>query len=224
MSSSRTNHKRILRVDDGVKAATASLIVDMGGTGNGGATGINGMLAQARREGYDEGYQVATSEMAAAEAAGRAAQLRRVADALAAAAADAREARHAAVAVAASEATELAYELAAAFLQRELTVGRPVIEAVTRALALVPEDEDLTVRVNPADPVSTEEIAALVPEARINVVADPRVEAGGCVVQAGPCRIDTQLGAALERVRSVLADAYPDSAAAARLAVVEEVA
>ena len=225
MNLSNAHRRRILRSGDGMDAAAASLLVDVPGAGDpghDGAGGLNQMIDQARREGYDEGYRAAVEETAAAEAAGRAAQLRRVADAIVDATAQIRETRHEAVTVAAGEAAQLAYEIAEAFLQRELTVGRPVIDAVVRALALVPDEEDLTVRVNPSDPVTPEEISGLLTDTTVKVVADPRVEAGGCVVQAGPCRIDAQLGTALERVRRVLAEAYPESAP--DLAVVEEVA
>ncbi len=207
-------------MDEVMQAATASLLIDMDGGPHG--SGINAMLEQARRQGYEEGYHAATSELITAESNERATRLRLMAESLSVAAAQVVEARRSAVDVAAAEAAELAYELATAFLQRELAVGRPAIEAVARALALVPDEEDLTIRVNPSDPISAEEIVAMVPDAGVKVIPDPRVETGGCVIQAGPCRIDTQLGAALERVRRILADAYPGSSAAA-LAVVPQV-
>ena len=222
---SRSPHRRILRNGDGAHAAAASLIVEVPGSGSSAASSgssLAEMLEQARQEGREEGYRAAMTEMEAAEVAGRAAQTRRVADALVQAVGELSRTREQAVTVAASEAAELAYDLAEAFLQRELLLGRPGIDAVVRALALVPENEDLIVRMNPAELIGPDELAVLVPDAAVKVVADPRVEAGGCVIQAGPCRIDTQLGAALDRVREVLAEVYPESAAA--LAVVGEVA
>lgn len=215
MSSSRPHRRRILRGGDGVEALSASLLVNVpagAAVPAGAGPGLNEMLENARREGFDEGYRAATAEAAAGEAAGRMAQLRRMADALSDAATEVRESRHTAVTLGAAEAAGLAYDLAAAFLQRELTVGRPVVEAVVRALALVPEEQDLVVRLNPDDSISLEELAELVPDAAVKILADPRVETGGCVIQAGPCRIDTQLGAALDRVRHILVEAYPELA------------
>ena len=40
----------------------------------------------------------------------------------------------------------------------------------------------------------------------ITVVADPTVERGGCVMTAGPTRIDAQIQPALDRVRQILLD------------------
>lgn len=221
---SRAPHRRILRNGDGAHAPAAALIVEVPGAAGASGTGpsLAEMLEQARREGREEGYRAAMGEMEAAEAAGRAAQLRRVVDALVQAAAELARTRAEAVSVAGAEAAELAYDLAEAFLQRELVLDRPGIDAVARALALVPENEDLVVRLNPAELISPDELALLVPDAAVKVIADPRVESGGCLIQAGPCRIDTQLGAALDRVREVLAEVYPDSAAG--LAVVGVVA
>lgn len=222
---SRSPHRRILRNGDGAHAPAASLIVDVPGTrksASGSGPSLAEMLEQARQEGRDEGYRAAMTEMEAAEAAGRAAQMRRVADAIVQAAGELSRTREEAVSVAAAEAVELAYDLAEAFLRRELLLGRPGADAVVRALALVPENEDLVLRLNPAELIGPEELAVLVPDAAVKVVADPRVEAGGCLIQAGPCRIDTQLGAALDRVREVLAEVYPENAAAP--AVIGEVA
>ena len=38
----------------------------------------------------------------------------------------------------------------------------------------------------------------------VRLVADPRVEPAGAVAETGVCRVDAQLGPALERVREVL--------------------
>jgi len=56
------------------------------------------------------------------------------------------------------------------------------------------------------------------PEASVHVIADPSVEAGGCVVEAGPCRIDAQIGPAIERARALLRDMTeaPDHSAPGR--------
>lgn len=193
-------------------ASSASLLIDVPDSfGGDGEAGFSDLLERIRRQGYDEGYRAALNEAAAAEAAGRAAQMRRIADALVQGAQAVAQARHEAVQMGAGEAAELACQLAEAFLQRELSTHSAAVEAVTRALHLVPEDQDLIVRLHPADVVGPEEIQELVPDAAVRVVADPKVEPGGCVVVAGPCRIDTQMGPAMERVRQVLAELYPPS-------------
>jgi flagellar biosynthesis/type III secretory pathway protein FliH len=166
------------------------------------------MIDEARKQGRDEGYRAAMEQIEAAETTGRAAQLRRVADALVAAANDVHDARRDAVEMGASDAAELAYALAEAFLQRELSVGRPAVEAVSRAMHLIPDEQDIVVRLHPGDAIAADELRGIVPDAEVKVVEDPRVEPGGCVVVAGPCRIDTQIGSALERARQILAELY----------------
>ena len=54
---------------------------------------------------------------------------------------------------------------------------------------------------------------ALVVDANVKVVSDPSVEIGGCVVDAGPCRIDAQVGPALRRARELISELYrrPDA-------------
>jgi flagellar assembly protein FliH len=88
---------------------------------------------------------------------------------------------------------------------RELALAEdPVLDAVRRALALVPSDAPAVVRVHPDDlaEIPPEAIAAL-PDS-VRVVADLDVERAGAVAETGSRRIDAQLGAALERVQAVL--------------------
>jgi flagellar assembly protein FliH len=90
-------------------------------------------------------------------------------------------------------------------LGRELALAdSPVLDAVRRALALVPADVPAVVRVHPDDlgEIPAETLAEL-PET-VRVVADPTVERAGAVAETGPRRIDAQLMAALERVQAVL--------------------
>jgi flagellar assembly protein FliH len=90
-------------------------------------------------------------------------------------------------------------------LGRELALAdSPVLDAVRRALALVPADCPAVVRVHPDDlgEIPAETLAEL-PET-VRVVADPTVERAGAVAETGPRRIDAQLMAALERVQAVL--------------------
>src|SRR3954469_15573246 len=80
----------------------------------------------------------------------------------------------------------------------------PVLDAVRRALALVPADAPAVVRVHPDDlsEIPEETLAEL--PATVRVVGDPAVERAGAVAETGPRRIDAQLMAALERVQAVL--------------------
>jgi flagellar assembly protein FliH len=90
-------------------------------------------------------------------------------------------------------------------LGRELALAdSPVLDAVRRALALVPTDAPAVIRVHPDDlgEIPAETLAEL-PET-VRVVGDPDVERAGAVAETGPRRIDAQLMAALERVQAVL--------------------
>jgi len=220
MSSSKPGRVRILRGDAGRRAAAATLAVEapsrgaatmaapagVSGAVAGSPMGMSDPLEAARAEGYDAGYEAATAEAAAGFEAARAAQLARMSDALVAAAAAAAGARAELVRVVEAEAVHLAFELAEAIVRRELTLSRCVsVEALRRAIGLVPNGEDVLVRVHPGDVVDPAELVALLPEAAVKVVSDPAVEAGGCVVEAGPCRIDAQIGPAIERARALLA-------------------
>jgi len=116
--------------------------------------------------------------------------------------------RSKAVTVAEDSVAVLAFEVAEAVLQRELVLAaEPGQEAVARALRLVPPQVEVTVRLNPSD---AENLGAALEgtdeEGRLlTIVADDSVEPGGCVLEAGTCRVDAQVGTALMRVRRLLA-------------------
>ena len=91
-------------------------------------------------------------------------------------------------------------------LGRELALAEsPGLDAVRRAMTLVPREAPVVIRVHPDDlaEIPAEALAAL-PETA-TVVGDPSVERAGAVAETGPQRIDALLGAALERVQAVLA-------------------
>ncbi|HUO48084.1 MAG TPA: FliH/SctL family protein [Acidimicrobiales bacterium] len=220
MSSSNPVRSRILRGPESRRAAAAALTGDapaMAAPGSGAGAhapmrpsgspvGMADRIEAARAEGYTAGYEAGAAESASGFEAARAAQLARMADALVDAAASAAGARAEMVRELEAEAVHLAFELAEAIVRRELTLSRCVsVEALRRAIGLVPNGEDVLVRVHPGDVVDPRELAALLPEAEVKVVSDPAVEAGGCVVEAGPCRIDAQIGPAIERARALLA-------------------
>ena len=88
---------------------------------------------------------------------------------------------------------------------RELAVvRRPGIDALRRALALSPADGPTVVRLHPDD---LERIPAAVLEQvpdTVRVVGDDTVERAGAIAETGVCRVDAQLGPAMDRVRAVL--------------------
>ena len=102
----------------------------------------------------------------------------------------------------------LAVTLAEELVGRELsTIDEPVIDALARAVELVPDRGTPTVRVHPDDAETAREAvdADVVRwSAAVTVAPDPRVERGGCVVDVGPCRIDAQLTPALDRLKAAL--------------------
>ena len=109
----------------------------------------------------------------------------------------------------AASATELALEIAEAVLARELsTSSSPGAEAIARAARLLPDTAAATsvvVRLHPDDLATMGDPAdALLPGRTVELVADPAVEHGGCVIDAGATRVDASPSAAMARVREVL--------------------
>jgi flagellar assembly protein FliH len=165
--------------------------------------------------GHAEGMQAAAAVVAETEAAA-AARLadvqarweRRVASAVAALGAAAARFDEAAVPVADDVRETImgtVLTLVEDLLGRELALAdSPVLDAVRRALALVPADAPAVVRVHPDDlaEIPAEALAEL-PDS-VRVVGDADIERAGAVAETGPRRIDAQLMAALERVQAVL--------------------
>ena len=164
--------------------------------------------AEASRVGYEDGFaagQAAGMEEGRAQAA---ALLERLASAITAAetAAQGLALRQAdTVAAVEQQTVTMAVEIAEAVLGRELSsVDAPARDALVRALQLAPKRVDVIARVHPEDEASIGDAAALSPDRMVTVVADAAIERGGCVIDAGPCRIDAQVRPALQRVREVL--------------------
>lgn len=186
--------------------------------------GLDELSAVARQAARAEGYAVgwAQGRRAAEEAAQREATAAAVERAelakrsetamlsalqALAAAADALEGRAVVPAAELSAAVvEGAFELAQTLLGRELTLTtEPGLDAIRRALVLLPENRPVTARLHPDDAsVTRAALAAAELGREILVVADPSVEPGGAVVDCDATRVDAQLGPALERVREVL--------------------
>jgi flagellar assembly protein FliH len=180
-------------------------------------------LARLRQQAYSEGYAagheeglkaaeavVAETERAAAErlAEVQARWERRLASATAALGAAATRLDESSVPVADDVRETIlgaVLTLVEDLLGRELALAdSPVLDAVRRALTLVPADAPAVVRVHPDDlaEIPAEALAEL-PDS-VRVVADATIERAGAVAETGPRRIDAQLVAALERVQAVL--------------------
>ncbi|MCZ7527709.1 MAG: FliH/SctL family protein [Acidimicrobiia bacterium] len=100
-----------------------------------------------------------------------------------------------------------AFELTESLFRRELALGRsPGLDAVARALELAPARLPLVVRLSPADAETVGDPGALAPGRDLRLVADPELQPGDCVVDAGAMHIDATFGAALERVRRLLCE------------------
>lgn len=219
MSSSRPA-TRVLRRGAVPSVSAAQFTVDLAASAHHAdrtvAERIELAAAEAYRRGLDEGRAAAAAELAAAAEAARRSRLQALAEVVGRTLAAIAEERRTAVAVAEVEVAELAVELATAIVGHELALGGPAVaDAVRRALSLVPDGADLVIRLHPDDLDDAGDLPELVAETagvvgQVQVVADPRVEAGGCVVEAGSCHVDAQIGPALERARQVLADLRPE--------------
>jgi flagellar assembly protein FliH len=196
---------RVLRGEAVRRATTETFAVHLPEVKGRPSTPAGDPFASARAAGYQEGFADGLADAASGDEAAVAARISRLSDALIAAAATARSQRAEAVTRAEHEAVELAFELAGALIGRELSLSPSLsIEAVKRAVSLVPKGDDLVVRLHPGDVITVEELQMLVADASVKVVHDPEVEPGGCVVEAGPCRIDAQIGPAMERARALI--------------------
>lgn len=100
----------------------------------------------------------------------------------------------------------MAVQIAEVLIGRHLELGScPALDAVHRALALAPRQSTAIVRVHPDSAQELPDVSCALPGGTVTVVADPSIEIGGCIVEAGNRTIDAQLGPALQRLREVLA-------------------
>jgi len=103
----------------------------------------------------------------------------------------------------AAQAVELALQIAEAVLGRELaTVDDPAADALRRALARVPDDVKVTVRLHPADRADLD--PSVLGGRSVTIEADPSLARGDAVVETDSGLVDAGVGAALARVREVL--------------------
>lgn len=161
-------------------------------------------VEEGRQAGFDAGYHGGLAK-AAAEAAEREvrrdAEVGRVVAALALAAAAFADRQVAQLSEVQDEVVDAALAIAEAILEREVSVATaPGRDAIVRALALAPEG-DAVVHMHPSD---IDSLGTIECGRDLTIVADATIEPGGCVLEVGACRVDTQLSAALARVRKAL--------------------
>jgi flagellar assembly protein FliH len=165
-------------------------------------------VEEARQEGYDDGFQAGLEAARASTEGARQEALRKGAEALHQAAAAIEAGQTNAIAVVEEDAATLAVELTRTLVDHELSLSdHHVSAAIRRALRLTAPGEDLVVRLHPEEIIEVTELQAYVTDCRVTVVPDESVDRGGCVIDAGPCRIDAQIESALARVRWALLSA-----------------
>jgi flagellar assembly protein FliH len=100
----------------------------------------------------------------------------------------------------------MAVRIAEVLVGRHLELGKwSALDAVQQALAMAPRQSAAIVRVHPDSVRELPDVSLAMPGGSVTIVADPSIEIGGCVVEAGNRSIDAQLGPALDRLREVLA-------------------
>jgi flagellar assembly protein FliH len=158
--------------------------------------------AAEHQKGYEEGYQEGLAQARADVVAATEDSSRRVRNALAAlseavAGFDNRET----VALADVEDAIVAgaFALARSILQRELiTATDPGGDALARALQLAPDRGDVIAHLHPNDLATLNMDRITSPTRSVQLVANPSVELGGCMLEVGEMRIDAQLSSALQ--------------------------
>jgi len=166
-------------------------------------------LAAAMAVAREEGLRAAQAEVAAAVAAHQAAtrELAAAASALHRAAAQVLDRDTETLADVQRQTVMFAVSLAEEMLGRELeATDELVVAAVERAMSLMPDRGEVTLRLHSADLRIVADFIETLPSFgdRVVLVPDVAVERGGCVAVVGPLRIDAQLGPAFERVRAAL--------------------
>ncbi|WP_114590611.1 FliH/SctL family protein [Euzebya pacifica] len=172
------------------------------------AATLDALRDKAQQEGWQAGYDaglVAGQQDALDRAAETEQRHRAALDALLGAVADLREREVASLEHVADQTALLALRIAEIVLEREITsAADPGRDAICRAIELVPEEGDVRIRMNPADIQAMGPVDDLLPGRGVELIADPAVTSGGCVVNVDATRIDAQIPTALGRVAEVL--------------------
>lgn len=128
---------------------------------------------------------------------------------------EARERRDSALASAERDLLRLAVKVAEKIIGREVERdgGSALADIVSTALRHARQNESLTVRVNPSDMPSVEaHRARLDPAGRarfLDLVPDPRVQHGGCVIESESGTVDAQLSTQLRVLERALLSRAP---------------
>jgi flagellar biosynthesis/type III secretory pathway protein FliH len=170
---------------------------------NSDADHMRAIRAQAEKNGFRAGEEAARKQNAETTAAANEQfeQARRCNSAIQEAVSQLKRADALSAEEAGREAVELAYRLCEQILEKELSRDGAVLDAVSRAMALLPSRDSGVLRVSPRD---LEQVKEAVKESGLKVVGDDTVLPGGCVAEAGQARVDVRWEAALIRVREVL--------------------
>ncbi len=163
---------------------------------------------RALADGYADGYEAGLAE-ARAEAAARTdaftAGCHTALAALQQAAAQLETHEGEGLEAVADQAAELALRIAEIVLEREIAIAvDPGRDAIARAIHLAPETGQIQVRLNPEDHRRLGQVDDLTPGRPLELVPDPSVVSGGCLISVGATRIDAQIPAALARITEVL--------------------
>lgn len=108
------------------------------------------------------------------------------------------------------ELIRLATSIASKIIERESSVSGDLIQRTVRAaLEKLVDEEQVVIRVNPNDLETLRAYRAeLIQEfeniARIDVVPDETIDAGGCIAQSDTVRIDGRLASQLEKILNEL--------------------
>jgi flagellar biosynthesis/type III secretory pathway protein FliH len=109
-----------------------------------------------------------------------------------------------------AEIPSLVVAIARRVLGRELAAAGAVVDVVAETLAPLRARREVTIRVAPADlpavMAARPRLAALVERATLELLADARVEPGGCVVDTELGRVDARLETQLARIEAALAE------------------
>jgi flagellar assembly protein FliH len=107
----------------------------------------------------------------------------------------------------------VAFEIAQVLVGHELAhsehAGR---DALARALAFAPDQGHVVARLHPDDLAALGDPDNLALGRSLAVVPDASLRPGDCVVDVNGCHIDARIESALERIRSVLDQDFPEPA------------
>jgi flagellar assembly protein FliH len=165
---------------------------------------VERLVHDARREGFEEGKAAGRAEAVSVLEAARQKHIEQLASSIAGAAEKAAAMREEVVREVSRDVAALVVDLAEVLVGREIEGRQALRDTIARALGLAPEGPDLVVRVSTGAGLSDDEIRAIAGAGNVDVVRDPAIDASGCIVTVGGCRIDAQVSSALDRVRREL--------------------